>query len=133
MDRGDSRERVAAAVGTSFTTLQRIEDVVEAAEEGLIPRSVVEEMDATGVVMPAYRQALAARGKEEATDRRQGARSKTRGRTDGVTKRPPPRWRRHFTTWCRHTVREDRRLLLEMDAELHKALRALGIEEEDGR
>lgn len=133
MDRGDSRERVAAAVGTSFTTLQRIEDVIEAAEEGVIPQEVVEEMDQTGVVAPAYRQVLAARGKEEATDRKPAGGAPRRGRADGVTKRPPPRWRRHFTTWCRHTVREDRRLLLEMDAELHKALRALGIEEEDGR
>lgn len=126
---GTSRERVAAAVGMSFTTLQRIEDVVEAAQEGVIPMSVVEEMDATGVVAPAYRQVLAAREKEDPTDRR----PRSRGATRLPVKRPKnprPHWWRQFAKWVHRPLPEDRAYLLEMDREVHKALALIGVEEE---
>lgn len=112
---GESRERVAAAVGMSFTTLQRAEEVVEAANAGLIPQSVVEEMDETGVVAPAYRQAQAARGRAPRVERRAIAKPK----------RMPPRWRPLFTKWCRRAVREDRRWLVEMRQEIDAALAAI--------
>lgn len=128
MDRGESRERVAAAVGMSFTTLQRAEEVVQAAEAGLIPQSVVEEMDETGVVAPAYRQARAARERAPRPERRAIAKPK----------RMPPRWRPLFTKWCRRAVREDRRWLVEMRQEIDAALAAIDgnrreEETDDGR
>lgn len=52
-----------------------------------------------------------------------------KGRIGSGPRRPPPRWRRHFTLWCRRALPEDRRLLLEMDAELHDALRAIGMDD----
>jgi ParB-like chromosome segregation protein Spo0J len=54
--KGDTREKVAAAVGMSGKTYEKAKAVVEAAEAdpGLAP--VVEEMDRTGKVDPAYKK-----------------------------------------------------------------------------
>ena len=120
MDRGESRERVAAAVGMSFTTLERAGAVVAAAEEGLIPQSVVEEMDETGKVAPAYREAVAAR-------KQQGKRRT--GRLPATSpKNPRPRWWRQFTIWVRRPLPERRAHLLDMDREVHAALALIGEE-----
>lgn len=54
---GKTREKVAEAVGVSHCTLDKIEAVVEAAEEN--PEqfgSVLQEMDETGKVDPAYKK-----------------------------------------------------------------------------
>ena len=114
MDYGKSRERVAAAVGMSFETLRRAQTVVDAAEAGLIPRSVVEQMDATGKVAPAYQTARAA---GFARPPRPGRRINHReaGRLPArPTKRPHPGWWGHFTRWVRRPLAEERAFLVEM-------------------
>lgn len=114
MAAGTSRERVAAAVGMSFETLRRAQTVVDAAEAGLIPRSVVEQMDATGKVAPAYQTARAA---GFARPPRPGRRINHReaGRLPArPTKRPHPGWWGHFTRWVRRPLAEERAFLVEM-------------------
>lgn len=51
-----SRDRIAAAVGMGRTTLAKAAEVVQAADEGLIPDAVVHEMDRTGNVSAAHRE-----------------------------------------------------------------------------
>ena len=43
------------------------------------------------------------------------------------TKRTGPPWRRHFTLWCRSVLPEDRKHLMQMSDELHKALGRLDL------
>jgi hypothetical protein len=54
-EKGDTRDRVAAAVGMSGKTYEKAKRVVEAAEADPTLKPVVEEMDRTGKVDPAYR------------------------------------------------------------------------------
>jgi ParB-like chromosome segregation protein Spo0J len=61
--RGDTRDKVAAKVGMSGRTLDKAKAVVEAAEQdpGLVP--VVEDMDRTGKVDPAFQKVWEAQGR----------------------------------------------------------------------
>jgi hypothetical protein len=42
-------------------------------------------------------------------------------------KRHAPPWWRHYTTWCRAVLPEDRPYIVQMSDELHKALALLGL------
>jgi len=67
-DRGKTRDKIAAAVGTSASNLRKIKEVVEAAEaepEKFGP--VKEEMDRTGKVDPAFRKVREHQQKGEAS------------------------------------------------------------------
>lgn len=69
IDRGDTRDKVAAAVGMSHDTLAKAREVVEAAKDRSLPAEVretakaaVEEMDRTGKVAGAHRMVAEAKG-----------------------------------------------------------------------
>jgi hypothetical protein len=73
--KGDTRDKVAAAVGLSHDTLSKARQVVEAAEdEGLpvevrtVAKQAVEEMDRTGKVAGAHRAVAEAKGASESLD-----------------------------------------------------------------
>ncbi len=61
-----ARNIAAKAVGISRPTLDKIEIVVDAVEENPLLASVLEEMDRTGKVEPAYQKVIASKPKEKA-------------------------------------------------------------------
>lgn len=73
IERGDTRDRVAAAVGMSPKTYEHAKEVVEAADKdpGLGP--IVDEMDRTGKVNPAYKN-VRARKQKPAKPKKRGTR-----------------------------------------------------------
>ena len=84
---GDTRERVAAAVGMSHGTLAKAREVVEAAKDRTLPPEVrevakeaVKEMDETGKVGGAFRKVQEAKG--EATKPKKSAPKKLAGKAD---------------------------------------------------
>ena len=50
------------------------------------------------------------------------------GRLTPKVKRTGPPWQRHFTTWCRSVLPEDRPYLVQMSEELHRALALLDLD-----
>jgi hypothetical protein len=108
---GRSNEQAAASVGVSAPTVKRMKRLKEQAPE------MYEQVKAgSKTVTTAHREAFTA----------------TRPRTNGRMPLPPPKrsapqWRRHFTSWCRGVLPEDKPHLLAMSAELHTALGHLGL------
>lgn len=108
---GRSNEQAAASVGVSAPTVKRMKRLKEQAPE------MYEQVKAGHkTVSTAHKEAF-----QVAPVRR-----------NGRTPMPPPtrhapQWRRHFTTWCRGVLPEDKPHLLAMSAELHSALGLLSL------
>jgi ParB family chromosome partitioning protein len=64
-DSGKTRDRIGEAVGMSGRTYEKAKEVVEAAQENPELRPVVEEMDRTGKVEPAFKKVQAKHGKKK--------------------------------------------------------------------
>ena len=65
---GEAKTKAAAAVGMSRPTLAKAQAVVEAAEADPELRPVVEEMDRTGKVSPAFQKIQEAKGEAKAPE-----------------------------------------------------------------
>lgn len=108
---GRSNEQAAASVGVSAPTVKRMKRLKEQAPE-------------------MYEQVKA--GHKTVTTAHKEAFQVAPVRRNGRTPMPPPtrhapQWRRHFTTWCRAVLPEDKPHLLAMSAELHSALGLLSL------
>lgn len=68
-DRGETRARVAAKVGLSFKTLEKVAEVIEAAEADPELAPIVETMDRTGNVSGALKKVRAAKVAQERTEK----------------------------------------------------------------
>lgn len=80
-----------------------------------------------GKVQPIRHPARRAPGSGSARDVRAGRTGPPPARVVPKPKRSGPPWHRHFTLWCRAVLPEDRKYLLQMSEELHKALGRLDL------
>ncbi len=115
--RGRSVNRAAAMVNVGHASVERAKQVRQVAPE------LFDQVKAGKITVTA---ALREAGLPDSQPKNAGATSR-RKRLLPVPKRYPPAWRRHFTSWCRGVLPEDKPYLLAMSAELHTALANLGL------
>src|SRR5262249_55670909 len=108
-DSGKTRDKAAETVGMSGRTYEKAKAVVEAAEKDPTLKPVVEEMDRTGKVDPAYRKVVKPTEAEKQERRVQEKRRERRRRAHEKLKTAPG----EITKWENMTADEVMELWLE--------------------